>query len=176
MCRKFLSISYCGKFLISLNMLLFFGWFYWIGFLLLIDYIHGVWQLIWIVSCAWMILNPEIICLHCVNFPWMYGLLFWYFMILVLHDIHRSIGDWQSKFNWNLTSLKGKSLKAVIMRLVWRGFLYFIWKERTTVLLHRSLKNPQHVFDKLVVAVKIRLFKLNFPCNQANSKLLENWW
>lgn len=96
--------------------------------------------------------------------------------VLVLHDIHRSIGDWQSKFNWNLTSLKGKSLKAVIMRLVWRGFLYFIWKERTTVLLHRSLKNPQHVFDKLVVAVKIRLFKLNFPCNQANSKLLENWW
>lgn len=66
-------------------------------------------------------------------------------------------------------------MKAVILRLAWRGFLYSIWKERNNRIFAQKSEGPQQVFDRLYEAVKIRLSKMNLVVNQSNSMLLRNW-
>lgn len=87
---------------------------------------------------------------------------------------HSGISDWHSELRWNLAKLKGKSLKLVILRISWRDFLYFIWKERNNRVVAQKFESPQQVFDWLCATVKIRLSKLNFTPYHANTLLLEN--
>lgn len=94
---------------------------------------------------------------------------------LELFGIHKSIGDWNSELVWCLHKLKGKSALAVILRLVWRGYLYHIWRERNNRVFVKKTENPQQIFDHICTAVRIRISKLNLACSTAYSFLLANW-
>ena len=55
--------------------------------------------------------------------------------ILQLCGLRREVHGWAAELNWAVKKLKGRSLVSIILRVAWRAFVYFIWRERNQRLL-----------------------------------------
>ena len=68
--------------------------------------------------------------------PWEENLHSW--KILQLCGLHRDVGPWEEELTWAVQRIKGKALISIVLRIAWRVFIYFVWRERNR-RLHNEL-------------------------------------
>ena len=71
--------------------------------------------------------------------------------------IQRRVDDWSVEFQWAIDRLKGRALLAVILRIAWSAYMYFIWKERNNKIYGRQANTSTAFFSFIAEAVRYRL-------------------
>ena len=62
--------------------------------------------------------------------------------ILQLCGLHRDVGPWEEELTWAVQRIKGKALISIVLRIAWRAFVYFVWKERNRRLHNELAETP----------------------------------
>ena len=72
--------------------------------------------------------------------------------------------------------MKGKQLVATLLRVAWKAFIYYIWKERNGRLYGQIMETPMQVFEHIKEAVCIRLAGLpKVGVMHTNRQLCTSW-
>ncbi|KAL4388735.1 hypothetical protein GQ457_09G011660 [Hibiscus cannabinus] len=74
-----------------------------------------------------------------------------------LCGISRDVLTWELELEWAVKYYKGKSLIALILRLAWNAFLYFVWKERNGRIFKSACLDPSSLLHSIEDVVHTRL-------------------
>ena len=90
-------------------------------------------------------------------------------MILANCGISRVIGSWNEELQWAIRNMKGKQLVATLLRVAWKAFIYYIWKEKNGRLYGQIMETSLQVFGTLRKQFVLHL------CNAHNRQLCNSW-
>ena len=80
------------------------------------------------------------------------------------------------ELEWAIQRIKGKALISVVLRIAWKVFIYFVWRERNRRLHNGLTENPEQLLDRIKEVVRIKLASLtNIAADDVNKKLFCNW-
>ncbi|KAL4308098.1 hypothetical protein GQ457_01G024280 [Hibiscus cannabinus] len=89
-------------------------------------------------------------------------------------NLRHSFSSWEDLRSWMQLKGKGKSLVAVILRLVWYGFNYRIWHERNCRLHGKSPQTVDAIFLCIKRDISMRLMGYTKFVNNSLF-LIEKW-
>ena len=95
--------------------------------------------------------------------------------ILSLSEQSRLIGTWSEELQWAIQNLKGRKLLHIILRVAWRAYIYYVWKERNGRMYGNSIVTSLQVLEHIKEAVRIKLAGLRFPKTIENEGLCRRW-
>ena len=96
--------------------------------------------------------------------------------VLQLCGLQRAVQDWNTKMNWAVKKLKGRSLISIILTVAWRAFVYLIWKERNQRMYNQRAETISCLLEHIKSIVRIKLSKLeNIAEDLVNRSLCQSW-
>ena len=88
----------------------------------------------------------------------------------------REVNSWREEVEWAVKRLKGKSLKAVILRVAWNAVVSFTWIERNKRLYQDKEGTLMQVMEQIKEVVRIRLIGLqHVKFDSLNFTLYSSW-
>ena len=76
------------------------------------------------------------------------------------------------ELEWAIQGIKGKALISIVLRIVWKAFIYFVWRERNRRLHNGLAENPEQLLDRIKEVVRIKLAGLtNIAADDVNRQL-----
>ena len=77
---------------------------------------------------------------------------------------------------YEIQRIKGKALISIVLRIAWKTFIYFVWRERNRRLHNDLTENPEQLLDRIKEVVRIKLTGLtNIAVDDVNRQLCCNW-
>jgi len=70
--------------------------------------------------------------------------------ILQICSVLRAVGDWDFELDFTKKFLQKRSLKAIMMRLAWCSYIYFVWQERNG-RIHSSDRSAVSILVKQAI-------------------------
>ena len=96
--------------------------------------------------------------------------------ILQLCGLHRDVGSWEEELTWAVQRIKGKALISIILRIAWKAFIYFVWKERNRRLHNELAETAMQLLERVKDVVRIKLADLtNVMDDDVNRRLCCKW-
>ena len=75
-----------------------------------------------------------------------------------------------------IKNIKGRTLVHTILCIVWKAFIYHVWKERNERLFRNSIESSIHVMERIKDVVHLRLVGLRKMAETTvNMQLCTNW-
>ncbi|XVF52553.1 hypothetical protein PTKIN_Ptkin05aG0027800 [Pterospermum kingtungense] len=78
--------------------------------------------------------------------------------VLYWCNLNRTVMSWFDELDWAMKKLRGKALLSSLMRLAWRAYIYYIWRERNLRLYQEIAKDPMEVADLIRADVRTVFF------------------
>ena len=96
--------------------------------------------------------------------------------ILQLCGLNRDVGSWLEELEWAIQRIKGKALISIVLRIAWKAFIYFVWRERNRRLHNDLSENPEKLLARIKEVVRIKLTSLtNIAADDVNRNLFCSW-
>ncbi|XVE89156.1 hypothetical protein DITRI_Ditri19aG0128100 [Diplodiscus trichospermus] len=96
--------------------------------------------------------------------------------ILQLCGLDRVVGSWNEELQWAITKFKGKALPFIVLRIAWRAYVYFVWRERNKRIYEQKSESSYQIVERIKEAVYYRLYGLkNIEIDSVNSLICTNW-
>ena len=90
--------------------------------------------------------------------------------------MNRDVGTWFEELEWAIQRIKGKALISIVLRIAWKAFIYFVWRERNRRLHNDQTENPEQLLDRIKEVVQIKLIGLtNIVADDVNRQLFCSW-
>ncbi|XP_039025204.1 uncharacterized protein LOC120158437 [Hibiscus syriacus] len=71
----------------------------------------------------------------------------------VAAESRRNVGSWDFELAWAISSLKGRSLRTLVLKLAWSSLVYLVWEERNRRVfrnVNRSVEDVTHLIKNTV--------------------------
>ena len=96
--------------------------------------------------------------------------------IMQLYGLHRDVGLLAKELTWAVQRIKGKALISIILRIAWKAFIYFVWKERNRRLHNELAETAMQLLERVKDVVRIKLADLtNVMDDDVNRRLCCKW-
>ena len=90
--------------------------------------------------------------------------------------MHKDVGPWEEELTWAVQRIKGKALISIVLKIAWRAFIYFVWRERNRRLHNELAETPLQLLEQVKDVVRIKLAGLtNVADDDVNRRLCCNW-
>ena len=94
----------------------------------------------------------------------------------MLCDEPRKVNSWREEVEWAVKRLKGRALRAVILRVACNAMVYFTWIERNKRIYQSKEGTLMQVMEKIKEVVRIRLIGLqHVKFDFVNFTLYRSW-
>ena len=93
-----------------------------------------------------------------------------------LCGLQRAVQDWALELNQTVKKLKGRSFISIFLRVAWRAFVYFMWRERNQRIYSQRAKTISCLLEQIKSIVRLKLSRLhNIVEDLVNRSLCKCW-
>ncbi|PKI61843.1 hypothetical protein CRG98_017741 [Punica granatum] len=93
--------------------------------------------------------------------------------------IARDVGDWSFEFTWASSTLKGRVVHTIVLKIAWNGYIYSTWRARNLKLHDADCVTEEAIWLWIRGAVRARMMGVKDIHRRVHTEnqgqLMEQW-